>query len=106
MRALDARSFIAGSAAIPGGLPSDKVRRAAIAACNGFPLAAGKGLKASGIGSLAARRLSTPRNVEPGADKIAARSKGRDAGCGAALKAHNFSQPYHDSIPDSADTAL
>ena len=77
-----------------------------MAACNEFTLAAGKALKASSIGSLAAKRPSTPRNVEPGADKIAARSKGRDAGCGAALKAHDFSQPYHDTTPDSADTAL
>lgn len=84
MSALDVGNFIAGSAITPGKLPSGKVRRAAMAACNEFPLEAGKALKASSIGSLAARRPSTPRNVEPGADKIVARSTGRDAGCGAA----------------------
>ena len=92
MWTLNAANLIAGSAVTPGKLPSGKARRAAMGACNEFPLATGKALKAFSIGSLAARRPSTPRNVEPGAEKIAARNEGRDAGCGAAEKAHDACQ--------------
>ena len=84
MWALKAPNLIAESEVTPWTLPSGMARRAAMAACNEFLLAAGKALKASSNGSLAARRPSTPRNGEPAADKIAARRKGRDSGCGAA----------------------
>lgn len=84
MWAFKAPKFIAESEVTPCALRLGMARRAAMAACNEFPSAAGKALKASSNGSLAARRPSTPRNGEPGADKIAARSKGKDSGCGAA----------------------